>query len=146
MLDGATPFRTGWHATAQRLLLERVGGSRPGAGAQPQQEPARADVLQRRGHHREGARIPVGHVEDQRSNGDPRHLGGERRQDRPALQHVRRPFHGAGQMVVQPHAVEPCPLGRQRAARISGQREPKVSKQNVDAHVLNVGRGVAPWA
>ena len=34
------------------------GGPGPGAGAQPQQEPAAADVLERRRHDREGSRDP----------------------------------------------------------------------------------------
>ncbi len=76
----------------QRCAVGRVLVRRP-AGADPQHQPALADLVQGGRHVRHDCRVPVGIAQDQASQCDSRRLLRQRGQDHPAFQHrpVRRP-------------------------------------------------------
>ena len=116
-LDRRPPRDVAVDRAPERQLLGGVGRARAAAGADAEQQPAAADLLQRRRHHGERAGVAVGDVEHERPDRQLRHRRGERAEDGPALEDVRGTVRRAGEVVVEPHAVEAGLLGDARRRR-----------------------------
>ena len=110
-LDRCPPRDVTVYRATQRRLLGGVWGAGAASGADTQQQPAAADLLQRRRHHCQRAGVAVGDVEHERPDRQLWHHRGERAEDRPELQDVRRSVRRADEVVIEPHAVEARLLG-----------------------------------
>ena len=147
---GAT-FGVPVHVEPERLLLTRVRRARSGARTDADEETPTGDVLQRRGHRREDARVAVGDVHHERSEHDVGHDCRERAEDGPALEHFGGVVDAAVDVVVDPDAGEAGVDHRGcRVAHVGPARTERV-QQGVDVemraclerHSQGLGRNAA---
>ena len=135
-----SPADVTWHRSPERQLLGPIGRVPATPGAQTQQQPPPADLLQGGRHHGQSSWIAVGDIQDQRSDGDSGHRHRHGRKGRPALQHPLLMVDGAGQMVVQPYPIEPLALRHDRPFSDVGPGRLEWVEQQVDLHSIDPAR------
>ena len=100
LLEAGRPLlRLGELDAVGRVLLRRA------ADPHPEDQPAAARDLERRGHPGEDRRVAVHHVDHERPDGHAARRRGRHRQDRPALDDRHRPVALADEVVPRPDAL-----------------------------------------
>ena len=118
-----------------RRLLDRIRRAPAAARAEPQEQPAARDRLERRGHVGEDAGMAVGHVEDERAEHDPPRDFRQCRQHRPRLgDSGLAGTVGVAEVIPRPDPVEAGFLRGQRGGAHVGPASTHRNQEQVGLH------------